>query len=120
MCSRHDANRDAARVDEVHRNATDGVGQRSSPGARRVGQPLDIGFVMSLERHPTKTRPLTAAKDHAGSSGIGASQLQLAGRARDGVEAERLREGLGADQVWFLELQPGDVVDLDHRIRARP
>ena len=32
------------------------------------------------------------------------------------AEAERPREGLGAGQVRLLELQPGQIADLDQRV----
>ena len=42
----------AARVDEVHGDTTDGVGQRARPCPHRIGQPEDVGLVVSPERHP--------------------------------------------------------------------
>jgi hypothetical protein len=33
-----------------------------------------------------------------------------------GGESECPREGFRADQVWFLEFQPGQIADLDQRV----
>ena len=71
------------------------------------------------ERGAEEPRPRSAAHDHARRAGVGAAQLQLVGGAQHGGEAERAGERLGADQVRLLELQPGQVVHLDHRV-ARP
>jgi len=72
-----------------------------------------------LNAAPTN-RDRAAPQNHARCSGVGAAQMQLVRRARDGAEAEREGERLGANQVRLLELQPGDVVHLDHRIAGSP
>ena len=87
--------------------------------ARRIGEAQHVDFVLRPERGSDETRPGTAAQDHTRRTGIGSAQVHLVGGAQCCGEAEGLRERLGAPEVWFLELQPGDVGDLDHRI-ARP
>ena len=84
-----------ARVEEVHGDTTDGVGQLARPCAHRIGQSEDVGFVVSRECHPHVPRPRATAKDHARRSWVAAPQLHLAWRARDCAEAERLRETHG-------------------------
>ncbi len=42
--------------------------------------------------------------------------MQLVVGAKCGREAERVSECLGARKVGLLELEPGDVVHLDHRV----
>ena len=37
-----------------------------------------------------------------------------------GGEAECPREGFRADQVWFLEFQPGQIADFDQRVAGAP
>jgi hypothetical protein len=47
---------------------------------------------------------------------LGAPQVQLARGPPGGREAERAGEDLGPSQVGFLELQPGEIADLDDRV----
>ena len=47
---------------------------------------------------------------------IGAAQLQLIGRRTHRSETERVGESAGAGQVRLLELQPGQVPNLDRRV----
>ena len=47
---------------------------------------------------------------------IGAAQLQLIGRRTHRGETERVGESVGAGQVRLLELQPGQVPNLDRRV----
>src|SRR5699024_1577946 len=58
--------------------------------------------------------------DHTRRPGIGAAQIQLVVCAGHGREPESRGERLGGDQIGLLELQPGEVADLDDRIRRTP
>ena len=95
-------------------------GSGRARGARRLGQPQQVGLVVRGEGGADESRARTPPNDHARSAGVGAAQMQLVVGAQRGGEAERVSEGLGAGQVGLLELQPGDVVHLDHRIAGPP
>ena len=69
---------------------------------------------------PTNRDVRSAADDHARRAGVGSAQVKLVGGVQHGGEAERPREGFRADQVWFLEFQPGQVADLDQRVAGAP
>ena len=91
-------------------DAADGFGQRPRGAPVALGQARHVGLVLRGERRADEPRRDRHGDDHARRAGIGAPQMELASCAQHGGEAERLREGLGADQVGFLELHPRDVV----------
>jgi hypothetical protein len=62
----------------------------------------------------------SAAHDHARRAGVGSAKVKLVGGVQHGGEAERPREGFRADQVWFLEFQPGQIADFDQRVAGAP
>ncbi len=86
----------------------------------RAGEPLDVGLVLCGERWADEPRVRSAADDHARRAGVGSAKVKLVGGVQHGGEAERPREGLRADQVWFLEFQPGQIADLDQRVAGAP
>ena len=88
-------------------------------GAGRVGEPQDVGGFGGPERGAQVRRPRTPAHDHTGCAAVGPAQLQLVRRPAHGGETERVGKSLGAGQVRLLELQPGQVLDLDRRV-GRP
>ena len=114
--ARDDADRDAARVDQVDREAADATRAAADGRARGVGQAEHVDLVVRGEGGSDEPRPRAPAQDHARRAGVGAAQVQLVGGAQRGREAEGVREGLGADQVGLLELQPGDVAHFDHGV----
>ena len=107
------------RVDEVDRQAADVLGQGPHGGARGVGEAQHVDLVLCGERHADEPRSRAPAHGQARGVGVGAAQLQRVLGAQCRREPERVREGLGANEVGLLELQPGDVAHLDHRI-GRP
>ena len=46
--------------------------------------------------------------------------MKLVGGVQHCGEAERPREGLRADQVWFLEFQPRQIADFDQGVARAP
>ena len=89
-----------------------------APG--RAGEPLDVGLVLCGERGPTNRECVPRRTITHGRAGVGSAQVKLVGGVQHGGEAERPREGFRADQVWFLELQPGQIADLDQRVAGAP
>ena len=57
--------------------------------------------------------PRRLADEHARCTGVAAPQVELVGGAQRRREPEGQGEALGPLQVGLLELQPGQVVDLD-------
>ena len=117
--ARDDADRDAARVDEIDGDAADGLGQRRAVVPVASASRSTSTSSRALNAVPTN-RDRRPAKDHTRRAGVGAAQVQLVGGAQRGREAEGARERLGAVQVGLLELQPGDVLHLDDWIAGRP
>ncbi len=62
----------------------------------------------------------SAADDHARRAGVRSAKVKLVGGVQHGGEAERPREGFRADQVWFLEFQPGQIADFDQGVAGAP
>ena len=61
-------------------------------------------------------RTRATADQHARRAGVAATQVQLVVGAQRDAEPERQRERLRLLEVRLLELQPDDVVDLDHGV----
>ena len=111
-----DTDRHPVRVGQVHRHATDRLRQRADVCVRRVGEPSNVRLVGRGEAGPAKRDRGAVSDDHARRAGVGTAQVQLVGGVQRRAESERSGEGLGVDQVRFLELQPGQVTDFDHGI----
>ena len=120
MSAGDDAHRDPVRVGQVDGDAADASGSAAGLRAGRVGEPLDVG-VLRGERECRRTA--TAAPRRMSTHGdacVGSAQMQFVGGVQHSVEPEGPGEGLGADQIRLLELQPGEVADLDHGVAERP
>jgi len=84
--------------------------------ARRPGQPLQVGPLGRTEHGADEARGPPAPDHHARRAGEGAPQPQLLLRAGGDLEAEVAGEDLRPVQIRLLELQPGQVGDLDHGV----
>ena len=115
-----DADRNPAGIGQFYRDAADGLWQRAGLPPGRAGEPLDVGPVVGGERGADEPRPRPAPDDHARRAGIRSPKLKLVRGVQHRAEAERPREGFRADQVWFLELQPGQIADLDQGVAGAP
>jgi len=91
-------------------------GATSYDRTRHVRQPEQVGRVGGSVCRTGEPRAAAAPQDHRRGAGVHTSQLHLVRGLRGGGEPERVRELLGSLQVRLLELQPGDVLDLDHRV----
>jgi hypothetical protein len=117
--ARDDAHRDTARVDEGDADAADGLRECGHRRAGAVGEAQHVDLAVGAERHSGEPAAVAAPQHDARCARVGAAQVQFLGRPQCDLETERPGERLGAEQVRLLELQPGDVGDLDHR-GARP
>ena len=72
------------------------------------------------ERWADEPRMRSAADDHARRAGVRSAKVKLVRGVQHRGEAERPREGFRADQVWFLEFQPGQIADLDQGVAGAP
>ena len=106
----------AARVDQTDRLPADAVRQPDRGGTGPVGQSHQIGLVVDAESETPEPGHRAPPDDHARPAGVGPPQVQFLRGDGRGLEPERAGEGGGPGQVRFVELQPGQVGDLDHRI----
>lgn len=109
---------DTARIGQPNGYPAERLGQCVDGGTGAVGKPQDVDLVGRSQRHPPEAGAIAAPEEHAWRSRVGAAQMHPAGFAQRDPEAEGAGEGLGADEVRLLELQPGDVGHPDHRIRG--
>ena len=68
------------------------------------------------ESRADEPRTRATADQHTRRAGVAATQVQLVVGAQRDAEPERQRKRLRFLEVRLLELQPDDVVDLDHRV----
>ena len=115
-----DADRNPAGIGQFYRDAADGLWQRAGRPPGRAGEPLDVGLVLCGERWAHEPRMRSAADDHARRAGVCSAKVKLVGGVQHRGEAERSREGFRADQVWFLEFQPGQIADFDQGVAGAP
>lgn len=118
MRVRDDADGQAARVGQVDADPAQHLRRRGDPSPGGRGQPQDIVRIGREERRAQKLGPAAAANDHARRAGISAAKVQLVLGAQRRREAERAGEDLGPPEVGFGELQPGQIVHFDHRVRG--
>ncbi len=105
--------------ERLYEAAYEAVRKLRDHAAGGVGEPEDVGGFGGPERGAEVGRLRSAAHDHTGCAAVGSAQLQLVRGPAHGGETEGVGESLGAGQVRLLELQPGQVRDLDRRI-GRP
>jgi hypothetical protein len=116
----HDTYRNPARIDQVHRDSADALRKLRHLDAGDVGQTHHVRGVRGAERGTDVPRPCTASYDDARRAGVGAAQLELVGGVAHRDEPERPGELLGPAQIRLLELEPGQVENLDHGVLRTP
>ena len=110
----------AAGVDQINRHPAQGLRQRAHGGPGRIGQPQQVGVFGGDKSRADEPRTRATADQHARRAGVAATQVQLVVGAQRDAEPERQRKRLRFLEVRLLELQPDDVVDLDHRVGRAP
>jgi hypothetical protein len=114
------ADRHPAGIGQFDHDAADGLWQRAGRPPGRAGEPLDVGLILRGERWPHKPGLPSAADDDARRAGVRSTEVKLVSGVQHRGKAERAREGLRTDQVWFLELEPCNITNFDQRVAGAP
>jgi hypothetical protein len=119
MQSGNDFDRGSVGVDEVDRLAADVLRQPHGRHAGLVRQAQQIRLVVGAEGEAAEPGVGSAPDDHAGRPGVGSAQMKFTRVDGGGGEPEGAGESRRAGDVGLVELEPGEVCDLDHRV-TRP